>query len=364
MTPARPRARSVTTAARVVAAVVVFLVVVVAVGALTGLFGESPGSATPPSVPSYRITYAVQEPVTGLSSTSLVEVDRPYRARTRNYAADGTTLLGGSVWTEAATYLIDGTGAVAAVQALPPGRPGPDVRLDFMLREAVELGLVTTAGTDVVAGITCAVYGSHGPLDAMLPEPPTGDDHATACVDAAGRILREEWTVGGEVIRRREATTVDDGVALTDLELFGHDGPAPVPDALALTEVRPLAQAAATGLAVAFPPSVAGLPMDLLVEIRDLPVAGAAARSTRLTQRATYTDGVRLVILEQSRTLTGAAPPAARGDALVVEPLQGVVLGLGFGGIVVTGERGDVRVVIAGALTRAEAGALHLVVTD
>ncbi|HEX9888572.1 MAG TPA: hypothetical protein VGA69_03785 [Nitriliruptorales bacterium] len=321
---------------------------------------DMPGPQDPGDVAAYRIRYATEEPHTGRQSVQIVEVERPYRARSRVLDADGTTLRSGNVWTQTAAYIVDAQGVVSAVQPIPPGRPGPDVRLDVSLPEALEQGVVRRAGTDVVAGLACTQFRTLGPLDATLPQPPADDEFTVSCVDAAGRVLRDTWTVAGQVIRRRVASAVDAGVSLTDDELFGAQGPPPVPTEVALVEVRLLPQLPQPPLALHLPDELAGLALDLIVEIRDLPVQQGIARGTRLTQRATYTDGVRLLVVEQSRTLTGQEPPPPHGAPFELPPLQGAVLTISFDGLVVTGTVGDIRVEIRGALTRSQMSDLDL----
>lgn len=335
---------------RVLAAVAAVAVVAggVAVGALRS---RSDGEDV---VSSYRITYAADEPGEEIRQTVVVEVDRPYRARTRVY--DGGDLVGGNIWTESGVYVLDEDGRAALVQPVLPGRAGPDVRLDVLVPESVAADVIEELGPEEVAGIPCTEYRSNGPLDAELPKGPTDDDQTVSCVDGLGRVLREEWVLDGEVIRRREATAVDEGLALTDDELFG--GPPPQATGMTLLEVRPVSLPGDPVLAVVFPDRLFGLRRDLVVESRDVQPPSTTPVPTRVSQRATYTDGSRLATLTQSRALTGPEPELPAGEPIVLAPFDRAVIAPSFDGFTVTGMIGAVRVEIRGPFARDEFAAL------
>lgn len=340
-----------------------------AVGAILGMLAlpgcDRGGPAPDAPDTSWRITYRTEATTIDVVTVEVVEVQRPYRARTVVREADGETLVTGTIWTESGLFLLDGTGLITQVQAIAPGRPGPDVRLDVTLPDALAQGELEPPTPSEVAGRACDEYVTRGPLDANLPEPPTVDESTRSCVDSQGRVLRDEWTLDGTVIRRRAATSVEVGVVLDDAALFGEVDVAPVPDALILTDIRLLEVATETAtLAFAFPDTVDGLPRDLLVEIRDLPGPVGGAGSTLLTWRATYTDGSRLVIIEQSRTLAGPTPPLPPGAPFALAPLLDAVVAPSFDGLAVTGTVGDVRVEIRGPLPRATLATLELVAED
>lgn len=293
---------------------------------------------------SYRITYASTEPAVGTRQTVVVEVDRPYRARSRVY--DGDALVGGSIWTETGVYVEDADGRVSLVQPVLPGRAGPDVRLDVLLPAAVAVGSVEMRGSSQVGGIPCREYRSRAPLDAELPAPATPDEDTVSCVDASGRILREEWRVDGDVIRLREATGIEAEVALDDEELFG--GTAPEVAGLPVLEVRAVSLPGDPVLAVAFPDRLFGLRRDLVVESRDVLPPSATPVPTRVSQRATYTDGARLVTVTQSRALTGPEPALPTGEPFSLPPLDRAVIAPSFDGFTLTGIVGTVRIEIRG----------------
>lgn len=327
---------------------------VVAAGATFGILTSRSGGDHDTSS-SYRVTYESVEPSTGSVQTVVVEVDRPYRARSRVYAGDA--LIGGNIWTESGVYVVAADGRATMVQPALPGRPGPDVRLEVMVPEALMAGDVEEVGVGDVAGIPCVEYRSEGPLDVELPQPATREDSTVTCIDHLGRILREEWQIAGETIRRRTATEVAADVELTDLELFG--GPPPGPPALTLLELRPVSLPGDPVLAVVFPDRLFGLPRDLVVESRDVQPPGPAT-PTRVSQRATYTDGSRLVVLTQSRALTGPEPGLPDGDRIELAPFDRVVVAPSFDGITVTGMVRGVRVEIRGPFGRDELSELTI----
>jgi hypothetical protein len=335
---------------RVLAAIAaVAVVAVVVVGTLRA---RSNGEQT---TSSYRITYSSEEATAETRQTVVVEVDRPYRARTRVY--DGEMLVGGNIWTEAGVYVVGEDGTAAMVQPVLPGRAGPDVRLEVMLPAAIAAGSVEELGSAEVAGIACTQYRSQNPLDAALPAPATEDDRTVSCVDDLGRILREEWRVDGQLVRRREATEVVTGIDLTDDELFG--GPPPGAPDLTLLEVRAVSLPGDPVLAVVFPETLFGMPRDLVVESRDVQPPGPAI-PTRVSQRATYTEGSQLVTLTQSRALTGREPALPDGEPIELAPFDRAVIAPSFDGFIVTGMVGNVRVEIRGPFTREKFAALTI----
>jgi hypothetical protein len=326
-------------------------VAIVAGGVTVGALRSRSGGEDVTS--SYRITYSSEEPGARIQQTVIVEVDRPYRARSRVYAGD--QLVGGSIWTESGVYVLDDDGTAALVQPVLPGRAGPDVRLEVLLPAAVTAGKVDELGPTEVAGIACTEYRSNGPLDAELPESATEDDRTVSCVDDLGRVLREEWRIDGVIVRRREAMEVVTGVDLTDDELFS--GPPPQAAGLTLLEVRAVSLPGDPVLAVAFPDRLFGLRRDLVVEARDVQPPGPAI-PTRVSQRAIYTDGSRVVTLTQSRALTGPEPALPDGDPFELAPFDRAVIAPSFDGFTVTGMVGNVRVEIRGPFTSDEFAAV------
>jgi hypothetical protein len=145
------------------------------------------------------------------------------------------------------------------------------------------------------------------------------------------------------------------GVDLTDDELFS--GPPPQAAGLTLLEVRAVSLPGDPVLAVVFPESLFGMPRDLVVESRDVQPPGPPI-PTRVSQRATYTDGSRLATLTQSRALTGPEPALPDGDPFELAPFDRAVIAPSFDGFTVTGMVGNVRVEIRGPFTSDEFAAV------
>lgn len=319
------------------------------------------GAATGPDG-STHLTWRVEEAGTGRVTTTVIEIDRPYRARLRTFEGDGATgrLLDGTIWTEDGVHVITPDGTVQTAQRTAPGPPGIDLRLDVVVPFAVEQGLAVVDGTDELAGRPCTVVLTAAPLDAATPAPVTADEEVRSCVDEAGRLLADTWTIDGEVIRQRTAVGIEDGPPLTDDLLFG-DGPVPAPTDLAGTRVLALEGPFDVPLALPIPAELLGLPLDRVAEVRDEPRTGEVVRPVRLVQRATYTDGERLLVLDQIRVVTGPALPAPpAGLTVEVPPLVGARLAPDLAGLVLIGSLGDVRVELRGALTAADVPALDL----
>ena len=286
----------------------------------------------------YSVTYRVEDHNVQPPriSTSVVEVDRPYRARVRQFDGEDTDapLLGGSIWTEAGVYTITRGGGVQPVQPVPPGRPGADVRLDVALPFALETERVLAGDEDEVAGRQCRVYRSAGPLDGVVFAPPLADEVATSCVDAVGLILHEEWRFDDVLAQRRIAQEVGDGVALTDDVLFGGDPP-PIPQGIALARVTSIDAPATRDVAVRLPAELAGLPVDRAVRVLEADPTEDAFAPARRRVRTTYTDGAVLLVVDQIEVLTG--PPAAlpEGRAIRIDGLGEGVVAASFDGVVI-----------------------------
>jgi hypothetical protein len=77
-------------------------------------------------------------------------------------------------------------------------------------------------GSGEIEGRRCAWFAYRKPApDALAP--PTGKERIESCVDAAGVVLQEVWTIGGRTVRIVEATSIRDGAPPASRFLEGKD---------------------------------------------------------------------------------------------------------------------------------------------
>lgn len=194
------------------------LLVAAAVGALvwTVLLRDdaTPTAFTEP-VSSYSVTYRVEtlgQPAA--ESTEAVDVERPHRRRVEvREDPDGpprsvTVTNRRFFW----SFGEEGEEQVGALR--PPARIDGEIS-GRALEDAVDEALVERGGEQEVAGEPCATFAYRDPPPAPLAEP-TAEDRVAICVSPDGILLREEWRLGGDVVRLREAVSVDRSPDLDD----------------------------------------------------------------------------------------------------------------------------------------------------
>jgi len=181
--------------------------------------------ALPPPPDVYEITYRVERVATGVVDTEHRLVRPPFEVRVETHrAAPGEADL------DADPPLLDlavlgGTelGPVDQERALVVVPPTPALRSGHLrtdLPAAIKAGVVEDLGTGrEIAGRRCAELRTGAPLDGGLLRAPTEDDRVDACIDDDGFVLREEVTLGGIVVERRTATSVDTDPDLGEPEL-------------------------------------------------------------------------------------------------------------------------------------------------
>lgn len=271
----------------------------------------------------YRIEDRSRPPVR--VTTQVVDVSAPYTARvlTLDGPPPGGTLLGGSAWDLGHQYVVDASGTSREVQQVPPELPGPDAHLDVALPSALRLGLVTRGGSRTIAGRSCTDWTSQQPLDSGPFTPPTRTDRTVSCVDAAGRLLAETWTLHGSVVRVRTAVEVGTAPSLAGLGLFAGRTPVPAPSGLSPESVKDVSAARlARALGIPVPASPVGLRLDRSTALIDVDRSSAVPRISAEGGAFAWTDGHRLVTLVVKRALGGAFHP----------PTDGVEVALGDNG--------------------------------
>jgi len=258
-----------------------------------------------PGRPSQQVVYRVDDTSTDTIrvTTQVHQRDGHYRARltTLEGAPPGGKSLGGVAWDSRRQYLIRADGAAESVQDVAPGFTGADSNLDVALASAVTHGLVRRAGSDEVAGTACALWLSKEPLDTSTWALPTAIDTTRSCVSADGRLLRDEWTLGGRLVRTRTAVSVGDGPSLEGDRLLGGQSPGPLPTTAPLEQTKEVAAeqlVQALGIPLPQPPTGFRLDRSTAVLQQDR-VSPTAVEGGVLT----FTSGDALVVLRLERGL-------------------------------------------------------------
>lgn len=184
--------------------------------------GGEPVDMTARTPASYRIDYQVvglggQEEVV---TSERLFVRRPFESRLESFDSPRPPRRDGrpsSVQVAALGRLVSaGTSSDRVVLVRPPAAGVSDIRIQEVVDDAVEAGLVQRRERRVVVGRPCQVLRSGDPLTTGALSAPTSDQHTDTCVDEAGLVLEELLVVEGEPLLRRVALDVEEGVALDD----------------------------------------------------------------------------------------------------------------------------------------------------
>ncbi len=258
---------------------------------------------------AYRIVYRVEDhsrsPIR--LTTQVLDVSQPHTARLVTYEGPppGAASLGGLAWDVAHQYLIEPGGVVREIQQVPPGFAGVDAHLDVALPTALRLRRVERQGAATVAGHSCTQWLSREPLDSAAISPPTAADGAVTCVDDAGRILRDTWTLRGRLVRVRTAVSVGAGPSLTEPAMFVGVTPVPAPSGISPESVKEVpVERLASALGIPVPPAPPGLTLDRSVALIDVDRTGSVPQVVREGAAISWTDGRRTVVLLVKRGLT------------------------------------------------------------
>lgn len=168
---------------------------------------------------SYRIVYRAEAPGDDglLTTTDDLVVRRPFDSVLRSYTGDRVAGEPRSI--TAASFgrlLLAGPNRDDLVLAESPAVSPSDVRFGPVVDDALSRDLVELRERREVLGRACQVYRSGEPLGTGAIEPPTVEKHTDTCVDAAGLVLEELLTVQGEILFRRIAIEVEEGVELPE----------------------------------------------------------------------------------------------------------------------------------------------------
>lgn len=290
--------------------------------ACTGGSGDnSPGSGGVRIV--YRVEDRTQSPP--LVTTQVVETDPPYVARliTRTGPPPGGAQTGGTIWTRDRQYVVDPSGEVRELADVVPSFAGPDAHLDVSLPVAARLGLVSRVGSGKVAGVTCTQWRSRSPLDTAPFRAATTKESTVSCVDEEGRLLSDEWTLGGDVVRERTAVEIGHAAALGKATLFGDRTPQPQPTPVSTTSVKPEPPSKlSAALGIGELPAPPGFAFDRSLALIDVDRASATPQVINEGAGFSWVNGDQLVTLVIRRGLRAPLP----------EPREGVPVALGANG--------------------------------
>lgn len=160
---------------------------------------------------AYRILYRVEDRAAGGRGILWEErtVLRPFTGRTVTSDERPPPVIGarGNITTKDRVFAVS-EDAVRELAARVAGVSGSDHALGEVLDEAVDRGLARRLGQRRVAGRRCRVYRIAEPPNGVLQRFRSGD-FADECIADDGLLLMEEWTLGGKVVRVREAVEVE-----------------------------------------------------------------------------------------------------------------------------------------------------------
>ena len=174
--------------------------------------GDDAEEAAGSAVDAYRVVYRVEQLVDDPPIVTWEEkvVRRPFHGlsvTTREPPAPGEQPVSGVLTTADRVYSVSAQG-LQEVAGRVPGVPGGDQALGVVLDDAVERRLARPGDRRRVAGRDCRVYRIARPHHRPLG-PFEGDDHTDVCIDDAGLLLAEEWTLDGDMVQVRTAVAVD-----------------------------------------------------------------------------------------------------------------------------------------------------------
>lgn len=275
----------------------------------------SSSSPAPKGPASLRVVYRVEDRTSQPVRVTTVVVDDapPYRGRSRTLEGPppGTTDLGGTAADEGHAYLLDADGRVRTVAAVAPGFSATGSGLAVALPAAQRHGLVRSTGSATVAGHSCTEWLSRDPLDSGPFAAASATDRTTSCVDADGLLLRDAWTLHGQVVRTRTAVSVGRGPSLAGSALLSGRTPAPAPSAGPGEQVKVVPRTVLLqALAVPEPLAPQGLSPDRDAAVLQLDPDGRPGVEGGVL---TWTDGRRLAVLRLERGLTHEIAPPSTG---------------------------------------------------
>jgi hypothetical protein len=154
---------------------------------------------------AYRVTYDVVE--NGLGRVEEWTVRRPYESLVLS-TRDGTLLTGTSTSREVLQqFLSDERGWLPLQPELH--RAAYDQHPAAAVPAMEALGLVERAGEAEYLGRRCTTWRTGQPPSAGPPTVPSDEEQTELCIDDAGLVLHERWSIGGSVVVERTATALE-----------------------------------------------------------------------------------------------------------------------------------------------------------
>ncbi len=167
---------------------------------------------------TYRAVFRSENRAGGelVLTTDRVWVRRPFASRVETYSADGKRL----------TLRQSNFGALASSSSsseplnitVPPSLSSGDLRIDAVLKDAVEEKTILRRERREVYGRQCQVYRAGGPVLAGDITPYKGGTgtYTDFCIDRNGIVIEEYWVQDDKLLRRRVATDLDVGVPIAE----------------------------------------------------------------------------------------------------------------------------------------------------
>ena len=158
-------------------------------------------------IAGYRVVYGVEDRAGQRPTyrTEVVEVRRPYGGRLENRSGrpPGGEITSGKISNREFGWQLDDGGDLQFGLRRPSGGPTRDVSY-AALHDAADAGVIVVGGRGEALGRNCTWFAFEDPFPEPLA-PPTEDSRLESCVDPAGVVLREVWTIHDKVARIVEA---------------------------------------------------------------------------------------------------------------------------------------------------------------
>lgn len=189
----------------------------------------SPSGASPVEVvrtpDAYRVVYREESHAGGdtVVSTEEIWVRRPFdgRVEERRGPPPGTELLTTTV-SRLGVFAFRNEGAARpdVLFEVPPASAASDTPVTPALAGAIDQGLSERRERRRILALArdCQVYrfGRQLRSGTLVPIGSIEGEYVDACIDEAGLVLEEVWSVGGSILERRVAVDVDENAALDD----------------------------------------------------------------------------------------------------------------------------------------------------
>lgn len=218
---------------------------------------------------AYRILYRVEQRIDRERVTWEERVvERPFRGRSATYdrrPGRGARPSTGNLTSAVALYLLQADGRVQEIAERIPAAGAGDHALGVVIDDAVDRGLARRLGRRSVLDRSCTTYRLAGPPTGPL-QALEGGDHDDVCIDDAGLLLHEAWTLDGRVVLVRTAVELDlDPPADVLRRALSTAGAEPAAAELAVPRVEVVPPEQAVDSFLAAPPTPSGFTPALVL---------------------------------------------------------------------------------------------------